>query len=158
MLILEKITFRNAIRKLVGIDSQYTKGDKILAWSIFAYSFGWMFLISFVGIVIWNKISPWPKEWWGMWYYISVIVVGMLISVTSTVWFTIGGVRDLLRMFKDLAAKETNMLDDGRVVDGVSADDVALVEKLDHINIEEAHIEEEILKEELEEEREKENK
>ena len=76
----------------------------------------------------------------------------MLIGVVSTVWFTIGGTRDLIRMFKDLGAKQANMLDDGRVIGNVSADDVALVEKVEHVNIEEAHIEEQILKEELEEE------
>jgi len=152
----EKITFRNAFRKLIGIDSQYTTGDKVLAWSVFIYSFGWGFLVSFVGVAVWNFISPWPQHWWGTWYYIIYVVVGcMLVGAVSTVWFTIGGTRDMLRMFKALAVKETNMLDDGRVVDGISADDVALVEKVDHVVIEEAHIEEEILKEELEEEEEK---
>ena len=76
-----------------------------------------------------------------------------MVGAVSTVWFTIGGTRDLLRMFKALKIKETNMLDDGRVIGHVSADDIALVENVDHINIEEAHIEEEILKEELEDER-----
>jgi len=154
-LVREKLTPRNALRKFIGIDSQYTTGDKILAWSVFAYSFGWAFLVCFVGVVIWNKISPWPREWWGTWYFITLVVVGGLVGVVSTVWFTIGGTRDLIRMFKALAVKESNMLDDGRVIGHVSADDVALVEKVDHINIEEAHVEEEILEQELEEEREK---
>ena len=153
-LVHEKFTFRNAFRKLIGIDSQYTTWDKIIAWSVFIYSFGWSFMIAFVGIIIWNKISPWPQEWWGGYYFIlSVVVGGLLRGTVSTFWFGIGGTRDLIRMFKALAAREANMLDDGRVIDGISADDVAMVEKIDHINIEEAHIEEEILKEELEEER-----
>ena len=76
-----------------------------------------------------------------------------MVGAVSTVWFTIGGTRDLLRIFKALKIKETNMLDDGRVIGHVSADDIALVENVDHINIEEAHIEEEILKGELEDER-----
>ena len=76
-----------------------------------------------------------------------------MVGAVSTVWFTIDGTRDLLRMFKALKIKETNMLDDGRVIGHVSADDIALVENVDHINIEEAHIEEEILKGELEDER-----
>ena len=152
--IREKITFRNAFHKLIGIDSQYTTGDKILAWSVFVYSFGWMFLIAFVGVWVWNVIAPWPKEWWGNYYFITQVVVGgLLVGAVSTVWFTIGGTRDLLRMFKELAAKKTNMLDDGRVIGHVSADDVAMVEKINHINIEEAHIEEEILREELDDER-----
>jgi len=153
-LIREKLTFRNVIVKLVGIDSQYTKGDKILAWSVFIYSFGWTFLICLAGVWMWNVIAPWPKEWWGMYFFITQIVVGAaLVGVTTTVWFTIGGTRDLIRMFRDLAKREADMLDDGRVIGHVSADDVALVEKIEHVNIEEAHAEEQILKEELEEER-----
>jgi len=154
--IQEKLTLRNAFRKLIGIDSQYTIGDKILAWSVFIYSFGWGFVVAFVAIAVWNVISPWPPDWWGTWYYIVYVVVGcMSVGAVSTVWFTICATQDLIRMFRDLETKETNMLDDGRVIGHVSADDVALVEKIDHINIEEAHIEEEILKEELEEERER---
>jgi solute:Na+ symporter, SSS family len=151
-LIREKITFRNAFRKLIGIDSQYTTGDKILAWSVFVYSFGWGFTICFVGVATWNFISPWPQDWWGTWHFITSVVLGVAIGAVSTVWFTIGGTRDLIRMFKALSVKKTNMLDDGRVIGHISADDVALVEKVDHINIEKAHIEEEILKEELEDE------
>ena len=152
-LIQEKLTWRNAFQKLLGIDSQYTLGDKIIAWSVFCYSIGWNFLIMFVGIVIWNTISPWPEEWWGTYYFILYVVVsGLLVASVSTVWFTIGGTRDLLRMFKDLAAKHVDILDDGRVVGNVSADDVVMVEKIEHVTIEEAHEAEAELAEELRQE------
>ncbi len=144
----EKLTFRLALNKLIGINSQYTRGDRILARAVFCYSFIWGFG-SFLTIAIWNKISPWPKEWWGTWYFITTICVTGTIAAVSTIWFTIGGTRDLLRMFSALKTKDTNVLDDGRVIGNVSADDVALVEKVEHINIEEAHIEEKILEEEL---------
>jgi len=135
-LIHEKLTLRNAFSKLIGIDSQYTKGDKVIAWSVFIYSFGWSFLIAFCGVAIWNWISPWPQAWWGTWYFITLVCVGVMIGAISTIWFIWGGTRDLRRMFKDLASKETNVHDDGRVVGHVSADDVELVEKVDHIHIE----------------------
>jgi hypothetical protein len=61
----------------------------------------------------------------------------------------------LRRLFKRLAKRERSLLDDGRVIDNVSADDVELVEKIDNITIEEAHVEEEILKKELEDEKNK---
>ena len=147
----EKLTFRTALNKAIGINSQYTRGDRILARSVFFYSFVWMFG-SFLAIVIWNKISPWPKAWWGTWYFISTVVVTGTVAAISTVWFTIGGTRDLFRMFAALKAKETNILDDGRVVGHVSADDVSLVEEVDHVTIEEAHIEEHELEEALEKE------
>lgn len=144
----EKLTPGLAFKRLLGINSQYTRGDKVLAYSVFLYSVVWG-IGSFLAIVIWNKISPWPKEWWGVWYFISTICIMGLIAFVSTFWFTIGGVRDLRRMFSDLKTKETNVLDDGRVIGNVSADDVAMVEEIDHVNIEEAHIEEKILEEEL---------
>jgi len=147
-LVTEKLTLRNAIQKLIGIDSQYTRGDKALAWSVFAYSFGWGFG-SFLTAVIWNWISPWPKQWWANWFYLVTVLIAVVVGIVTTVWFTIGGSWDLYRMFKRLAVSDSNVLDDGRVVDNVSADDIELVEKVDHIEIPEAHVKEEILREEL---------
>ncbi len=147
----EKLTFRLACNKIIGINSQYTRGDRILARAVFCYAFFWGFG-SFLTVVIWNTISPWPKEWWGTWHFITTICVTGIVAVISMVWFTIGGTRDLLRMFSALKTRDANILDDGRVIDNVSADDVALVEKVEHIVIEEAHVEEEFLKEALKQE------
>ena len=58
----------------------------------------------------------------------------------------------LRQMFKRLATHKADILDDGRVVDHVSAADVAVVEKVEHIVIKEAHEAEQALAEELEEE------
>ncbi|HPS52405.1 MAG TPA: sodium:panthothenate symporter [Phycisphaerae bacterium] len=144
-------SLKNILLSFVGIDSQYTRGDKILAWSVFGYSLVWRFLICFVVVAVWNVISPWSNHWWSVWFFIDNFVIACTIAVVSTVWFTWGGTRDLCRLFRDLAVKETNVLDDGRVIDNVSADDVEMVEDVDKVNIEEAHIEERILDEELKE-------
>ena len=156
----EKLTLGNLFHKLLGIDKQYTRGDKALAWSVFLYSFGWGFG-SWVVIVIWNVFfGHWPNHWWANWFFLTNVVIAGAIGVISTVWFTIGGIWDLNRLFKRLKAKETNILDDGRVVGHVSAADVALVENIDHVTIEEAHEKERMLKEELasQEERKEEEK
>jgi SSS family solute:Na+ symporter len=141
-----------SLRRLIGIDEQYTRGDKILAWSVFIWSFGWGFGCCFIGIILWNKFYAWPKEWWAIKFFITNIVVSSIVGIVSTVWFTIGGTWDLRRLFKRLAEKEEDILDDGRVVDNVSAADVAMVEEVDHITIKEAHDAEKALEEELKEE------
>lgn len=134
----EKLTFRSALNKLIGINSQYTRGDRILARAVFSYSFLWVFG-SFIVLLTWNKISPWPKEWWGTWYFVAAICVpGILLAITM-VWFTVGGVRDLLDMFSALKTERVNSLDDGRVIGNISADDIALVEEVEHVVIEDAH-------------------
>ena len=123
--------FRGVLSQLIGIDDQYSRGDRILAWSVFVWSFGWGFCISFVGIILWNLIDPWGNAGWSNWFFLNNFLLAGAIGVVSTVWFTIGGTMDLRRLFADLAAKETNVLDDGRVIGHVSADDVALFEKVE---------------------------
>ncbi len=126
------LTWKSLPSRLIGIDNQYSRGDKILAWSVFVWSFGWSFLFCFVTVAIWNTISPWSTAGWARWFFINNLVIAGIIGAVSTVWFTIGGTMDLRRLFRDLAKKETNVLDDGRVVGHVSADEVALVEKAEH--------------------------
>jgi hypothetical protein len=52
-------------------------------------------------------------------------------------------------MFKALAAEKQNVLDDGRVIGHVSAADVELVEKVDHVIIPEAHCRENVMLENM---------
>ncbi len=125
---------RDFFRKIIGINDEYTRGDKAIAWSVFIWSFGLFFMTLFVGVLVWNAITPWPTEWWAHFFYVQQFLLGGLVAVVSTVWFSWGGTRDLIRMFRDLNKKEVNINDDGRVIGHVSADDVEMVEKIDNIH------------------------
>lgn len=118
-----KLTFKSIISKIIGIDNNYTRGDKVIAWSVFCYSFVYSFLLAFVGVIVWNIFSKWPLEWWSWYFFIVNLLIPGIVAVISTVWFTWGGTRDLLRMFRDLKAKEDNPLDDGRVKNGTTLAD-----------------------------------
>lgn len=126
-----KWSWATAFQKIIGIDSQYTRGDKILAYSVITYNLSWAFG-SFVVLCIWNAIAPWPDQWWANWFQIYFLIVPAIIAVISTVWFSIGGTLDLRKMFHRLAEKHTNTLDDGSVIGHVSADDVAIMDAIDH--------------------------
>ncbi len=121
----DRLTWRNVVQKFLGITSEYTRGDKILAWSVFIYSMGWGFG-SFVVLTIWNVIFPWPDTWWAGWFMIQNLIVAGIIGVVTSIWFTIGGTLDLHRLFKRLGEEEINVLDDGRVIGHLSADDAAI--------------------------------
>ena len=108
-------TFRSAFSKIIGIDANYTKGDKILAWSVFLWSFGYGFCLCFLGIIIWNAIYPWPAHWWAIKFHITALFIPCIVAVISTIWFSIGGTVDLHRLFKSLATKHDDFSDDGRV-------------------------------------------
>lgn len=118
-------SWRTIMSKLVGIDAEYTKGDRIIAWSVFWFSIVFQFVISFVVVVVWDSISPWSAEWWSWYFFITTIVVGVVVGVVSTVWFMVGGIIDIRRLFRDLAARVNDPLDDGWVEGHMSLADKA---------------------------------
>ncbi len=117
-------TWRTAMGKLIGITPEFTRGDKIISWSVFLFTFGYQIGLCFIVVLIWNLISPWPIEWWSHYFFITSLCVAGVVGVVSTVWFLIGGIVDTRRLFKDLKARADNPLDDGRVKGHVSLMDV----------------------------------
>jgi Na+/proline symporter len=124
-------TFNKFINFFTGIGPEHTKWDKIISWSVFGYTIVFQFFITFVVVAVWNLIAPWPEEWWSTYFLIISLVITTTIGIFTTVWFMIGGIIDLRRLFKDLAAREDNPLDDGWVEGHVSAVDVDRVEELE---------------------------
>ena len=60
------------------------------------------------------------------------MVIPGIVTVVTAVWFTVGGVRDMLQLFRDLKNRsEINELDDGRVEGNVSLADKKAFEKID---------------------------
>jgi Na+/proline symporter len=127
-----KVSFRRKLfSTLIGITPEYTKGDKMIAWSVFLWSIGYGFILMFCGVLIWNALSPWPVRYWGTYFFITTIVASIIVGCISTVWFMIGGFKDLMAMFRDLKARIANPLDDGRVVGHVSLADVEHFEEVE---------------------------
>lgn len=130
---------KQLLLSLLGITSEFTRGDRILSWSVFIYSMGWRFGVWLI-ILFWNLfVGYWSNDWWANWFYIQYVIVAAAIAVVSTFWFAIGGTLGLRDMFRRLAKREVNILDSGQVIGHVSADDVAMVEKIEHTRIAEAH-------------------
>lgn len=110
--------------KLIGFDEQYSRGDKVIAGSLFVWSllFASMFLIG----TLWNIISPWPLSWWSAFWHVVGIGIPVVITLVTSVWFTIGGIRDIRRLFQKLAVHRENPLDDGFVVKHQNLDEEVL--------------------------------
>ena len=109
-------SFKNFFLKIAGIDPNYTKSDRILAYSVFGYSFCYAWGLNFLGSCIWNLIYRWPAEWWGIKFFFTGLIIPGIVAVVSTVWFTIGGTIDLRRLFERLEEKVNNDEDNGTVV------------------------------------------
>nr|WP_281398081.1 hypothetical protein [Ruficoccus amylovorans] len=123
-----KWSIRNACQKLIGITPEYTLGDKVIAWSVFGYAIIYKFGLCFVGVLIWNLISPWPTQTWSTYFLVTSLWVTAVLGVISTVWFLIGGIVDIRKLFRDLAARIDDPLDNGMVEGHVSLTDKAAFE------------------------------
>ena len=111
-----KWTLRNVFAKLIGISSEYTRGDKIIAYSVFSYSFIYGLVIVFGGITIWNIFYKWPEHWWSIKFFVTSLVVPGIIGCISTVWFMWGGIRDSRQLFIDLEKRKADADDNGQVL------------------------------------------
>lgn len=111
---------------ILGIDAQFSRSDRLIAWAAFLWSFGYIFLLCFACVVIWNLISPWPDTWWGHYFHITLFYGTALLGIIFTIWFTWGGLRDLRALFRDLRTRhDRSDLDNGSVIGHISAADTA---------------------------------
>ncbi|MBO4647780.1 MAG: sodium:panthothenate symporter [Lentisphaeria bacterium] len=124
-------TWRSVWGKLIGITPEYTKADKVIAWSVFSYSFIYKFLIAFLLVVILNAISPWPTKWWGHYFLITNLIIPGIAAAITTVWFGIGSTIDLTRMFRDLKNRVSNPLDNGMVTGRVALSEKAQIDAIE---------------------------
>ena len=127
-----KWSFKNVISQLVGITPEYTRGDKFIAWGIFSYSFIYQFGILFLLVLVWNIFDRWSNAWWSNYFLVTALIIPGIIALITTFWFGIGGIRDMIRLFRDLRARDyVDPLDDGRVDGDISLADRKKFAELD---------------------------
>ena len=124
-------TRKNLFNKFVGINSEYTFWDKVIAWFYFGYSIIYRFFLAFILVIIWNIFDPWPASWWGMYFLITFLIIPGILAAITAVWVTTGGVIDLRAMFRDLNNRVANHLDNGQVEGNMSLADKAQLEAVD---------------------------
>ena len=100
---------------VLGIDSHFTRGDKLIYLGSILWTFGWwgVFLIGTAyGFMSKDGISPntWSKYWQ------ITVWISMIIGIATVIWFTIGGLTEMKRMFATLLLAKRNDSDDGTVV------------------------------------------
>jgi len=96
--------------KILGIGKEFTRGDKI----IYYITYGWTILWTLVFIVgtIYNLTHEVSDSVWMKYWQISM-EINVAISIVVTIWFLIGGVRDLKVMFRRLQTMERDDSDSG---------------------------------------------
>lgn len=112
----------------LGFDRRMTGWDRFItaitiAWPLF---FTAVFVVGMAHQLLGRHVGLEPlteAQWlqgWGWW-----LLLAFVTAAAVTIWFIIGGLRDLFRMFRLLELARPDALDDGRVVDHRNADEVA---------------------------------
>ena len=100
--------------KILGMGKEFTVGDKAIYIAVYTWIFGW--LAVFIVGTIYNITHEVEDASWLKFWHIYVWMA-FVVGVTMVTWFTIGGLRDLRNLFRDLRKAKRNDLDDGSVVD-----------------------------------------
>lgn len=101
--------------RLLGITAEYSRGDRILAWSVILWTL-YNFAV-FMLQLVWNScFGVWSSETWFAWWKYYNVPLGFLVAIVTSIWFTIGGTRDLVRLFRNLKNRPEDASDDGRVI------------------------------------------
>ena len=108
---------------IMGFDREFTLGDKIISGSMFCWSLFWFAI--FAVMTLWYLVRPWPLSVWISYWHISAIWIPLFIGIVTTIWFTWGGTRDLIRLFRVLPTVKRDARDDGIVVGHRNLDETA---------------------------------
>ena len=100
-------------RERLGISREFTGWDRFVTYLTVGWPIVWTLV--FIGGTIYNLLVDVPDEswlrFWHAWTWL-ILVVGAAV----TLWFTIGGIKDIRYLFRHLRGRD-NPLEDGRVED-----------------------------------------
>ncbi len=103
----------NVLLKIMGINKDFTFTDKIWACGLLVWNLGW-FATFFIMTAI-NYAFGTSDAWWASFWKFYIYLL-FIIGVPATIWFSIGGVRDIRELFRTLDHMVRDHTDDGRVL------------------------------------------
>ena len=98
--------------KMLGMGKEFTRGDKIIYIATYAWIISWI-LVFLVGTIYYLTVGFSDDGWMKFWYVFLWINLAAMIIIT--LWFGIGGIKDIKSMFKSLKTMERDDKDDGFV-------------------------------------------
>ena len=103
------------VKRLLGFNQDYTRTDKFIA--IFALSWTITWCAGFTTILLWNLlVHRWSDMAWCRWSFVKEVWAALAVGIFATTWFTTGGVRDIIDLFRTLKKLQPDYSDNGMVV------------------------------------------
>ena len=119
---------RSLLVRMANIDENFTKGDRLIAFLVVGFTL-LLALVNGVVAILNIFFHQWSVRGWANFWLIFGISIPFTIGAATFVWFTIGGIRDMGRFFRDLRTLKRDARDDGRVYHHQNLDTKTLVEE-----------------------------
>jgi len=100
------------LKSLLGEGKEFSRRDRWICRMTYAWVFGW-FIVFVIG-TIWDFTGGVSDEAWMKYWYVHVII-RVVASILIVIWFTIGGLADIRKMFFKLRTMTRDHGDDGSV-------------------------------------------
>jgi SSS family solute:Na+ symporter len=98
--------------RALGFTREYSRIDTWITWVTVAWPLAWT--IIFVGGTLYALVWGIADESWAAFWHVYVWLI-FAVGCVIVAWFTIGGFRDLVRMYAHLRRYEADARDDGSV-------------------------------------------
>jgi SSS family solute:Na+ symporter len=108
----EHITFAQRIRHFLGVNEEFTRGDKIICYSQLGWTF-FFFTIFLAGCLVNLFFDISDTIWSGWWRFTVWLSFG--VGCFTLIWFFFGGIKDMRDLFRMLNGKQRDAHDDGWV-------------------------------------------
>ena len=107
---------RFSLRSLTGVEASAPFFDKFVAYGTMVWSFGWV-AVFVIGTILgictdWLDDAFWERFWW-----VKLVLITGILGTVCTVWISIGGLRDAVRLVRDLKSEKIDERDNGSVTD-----------------------------------------
>ena len=101
-------------RHKFGVGPDAPAFDKFVAYGTLVWSFGWV-AVFVVGSVLGATTDLLTDGFWEKFWWTKLVLITGILGTICTVWITFGGLRDALRLVRDLKNEKIDESDDGSV-------------------------------------------
>lgn len=106
--------------KAILPSKEFTGSDKFFHLALTTWSLLWFAF--FIAVTVYHFVWGTTEDFWvGFWSF--KVVLSVVIGAATTIWFFVGGMRNLKELFRTLRTVKVDITDDGRVVDGHNLSD-----------------------------------
>ncbi len=97
-------------QRIFGITPMFNLRDRITAYVIVGWFLFWLGAFLF-GMAYGYLVAPKDSVWVNFWYF--YLCLNFVVLVGTTLWLGIGGIKDVLSLFKTMGAKDRDYSDTG---------------------------------------------